>query len=181
MQKQSPMTALTPEVGRSRRSLLTALVFAAVATGAQSALPESEAPQLVGRTFDGRPFSLAEQRGKVVMVVFWSTGCAVCRDKLPELRANYAGWAGRPFELVTVATDERRQDALDYDRLIARIVPAAQRFPSLWRGEPGHRDGFGAADQLPAAYVIDREGRLAARFVGRIPAEAWDQVAELMP
>lgn len=182
MQATPPfLTARRPSV-RRRTILAAALALAAgVAAAAEPPATDGDLPELVGRTLDGRPFALAAQRGKVVMVVFWSTGCAVCRDTLPELRANYAGWAGRPFELVAVATDARREDVLDYDRLIARIVPGAQRFPALWRGEPGHRDDFGAADQLPAAYVIDREGRLAARFVGRIPAEAWDEVAALMP
>ena len=40
-----------------------------------------------------------KQSGKVVLLMFWSTGCAVCRDKMPELRQNYEGWAGKPHAL----------------------------------------------------------------------------------
>ncbi len=137
--------------------------------------------RIEGRSLDGKPFDLATQRGKVVMVVFWSTACAVCRDTLPELRANYAGWRGKPFELVVVATDPLRQDVVDYEKLLERIVPMTSRFPSLWRADPGHRDGFGVVGQLPASFVLDREGRVVERFNGRIPAEAWDRVAELLP
>lgn len=61
-------------------------------------------------------------KGKVVLITFWSTGCAVCRDKMPELLSNYAGWAGKPFELVAVSTDARVQNLLDYEHIILRTV-----------------------------------------------------------
>jgi thiol-disulfide isomerase/thioredoxin len=54
-------------------------------------------PELSGRVLSGRTLSLANLRGKVVLLWFWSTGCAICRDVLPELRANYAGWRERPL------------------------------------------------------------------------------------
>jgi len=137
--------------------------------------------ELSGRALDGAGFSLDAQRGKVVLVVFWATGCPVCRDVMPELRANYGGWKGKPFELVTVATDARRADVMLYEQARQLLVPAADRFPMLWRGEAGHRDGFGTLPTLPAAYVIDAQGRIVERFAGRVPPEAWDRIAELMP
>lgn len=168
-----------------RRTLLTVMMVLSTAAPAWAQTlapdPNDGRPRLVGRTLEGKPFALDGQRGKVVMVVFWSTSCAVCRDTLQELRANYAGWARQPFELVTVATDARRQDVADYDLLIERIVPRRERFPALWRGESGHRDDFGPVAQLPAAFVVDRSGKVVERFAGRIPPEAWDRVADLMP
>jgi glutathione peroxidase-family protein len=137
--------------------------------------------QLEGPALDGKPYALSRHRGKVVMVVFWSTACAVCRDMLPELRANHAGWRGKPFELVTVATDPKRQDVQDHERIVELIVPRNERYTSLWRADPQHRDGFGVVGNLPASFVIDREGRVVERFNGRIPAEAWDRVADLLP
>lgn len=163
------------------RSRLVQVVLAAWLLGAATLAMAQAVARIDGRGLDGKPFDLAAQRGKVVMVVFWSTACAVCRDTLPELRANYAGWRGKPFELVVVATDPRRQDVVDYENLLERIVPTTSRFPSLWRAEPGHRDGFGVVGQLPATFVLDREGRIVERFNGRIPTEAWDRVAELLP
>jgi cytochrome oxidase Cu insertion factor (SCO1/SenC/PrrC family) len=43
---------------------------------------------------DGVRFDATALRGNVSVVFFWSTGCAVCRDSLPELRANLAGSTG---------------------------------------------------------------------------------------
>lgn len=137
-------------------------------------------PQLEGKTIEGNPFKLASLKGKVVLVMFWSTGCAVCRDKMPELRTNYEGWAGKPFELVAVSTDTRVLDLLDYERIISRTVPLKQRFVQLWTGESGYKDNLGKHGQLPAAFLLDKTGKVVDRYVGRIPPEAWDRIADLL-
>lgn len=167
--------------------LLAALVFLPAMAQAPAApvKPASAAaavmlPQMEGKTIDGTPFNLKALKGKVVLVMFWSTGCAVCRDKMPELRNNYAGWAGKPFELVAVSTDARVQDLLDYERIISRTVPMKERFVQLWTGESGYKDNLGKHAMLPAAYLLDKNGKVVERYMGRIPAEAWDKIADLL-
>lgn len=145
-----------------------------------SAAPAAALPHIGGNTVEGQPFKLSSLKGKVVLVMFWSTGCAVCRDKMPELRTNYQGWAGKPFELVAISTDRRVQDLLEYERIIARTVPTKQRFVQLWTGDASYRDNLGQHAQLPAAYLLDKSGKIVERYVGRIPAEAWDRIADLL-
>lgn len=138
------------------------------------------AAQIEGKTVEGKPFVLSSLKGKVVLVLYWSTGCAVCRDKMPELRTNYEGWAGKPFELVAVNTDARMKDMLDYENIISRTVPTRQRFVQLWAGDGSYRDNLGKHAQLPAGYLIDKSGKIVERYVGRIPPEAWDRIADLL-
>jgi cytochrome oxidase Cu insertion factor (SCO1/SenC/PrrC family) len=149
-------------------------------------------PTLQGKRLDGHPFSLRSLQGKVVLVFFWSTSCPVCRDKMPELRENYAGWRKQAFELVTVSVDPHRKDIEDYEQIMTVMVPTPQRFIQLWAGEPGYRDSFfdgagmatgkttGRSAQLPSAYLIDKAGKVVETYTGRIPAEAWDRIAELL-
>jgi hypothetical protein len=99
---------------------------------------------------------------------------------MPELRNNYAGWAGRPFELVAVSTDTRVQDLLDYERIISRTVPMKERFVQLWTGDSAYKDNLGKHAMLPAAYLLDKTGKVVERYVGRIPPEAWDKIADLL-
>jgi thiol-disulfide isomerase/thioredoxin len=137
---------------------------------------------LSGSTLAGRPFSSEAQRGKVVMVFYWSTDCAVCRSKMAELRANAQGWRGKPFELVLVSEDRRRADALAYDQAWRATQDPALHPPSLWAGEAGYTDSLPQRPRrLPFTVVLDAQGIARARFEGRIPAEAWDAVAELLP
>jgi thiol-disulfide isomerase/thioredoxin len=175
---------------RGATAVLAGLVLAAggsvgwAQSVAPSALPSSPAaaflPVIEGKTIDSKPFKLSMLKGKVVLVMFWSTGCAVCRDKMPELRENYAGWNGKPFELVAVNTDVSKKDFMEYERIIASTVPARQRFVQLWTGESGYLDSFGSHPQLPEAFLIDKTGKLVERYVGRIPPETWDRIADLL-
>lgn len=190
----SPQTASHQPNGTYRRALLLSLAsmmsmasaFAQVpaasrATSAPApAVAPAAMPQIEGKTIEGAPFKLSSLKGRVVLVMFWSTGCAVCRDKMPELRNNYEGWAGKPFELVAVNTDTRMQDFLDYERIISRTVPLKQRFVQLWNGEGGYKDNVGKPVQLPAAFLVDKTGKVVERYVGRIPPEAWDRIADLL-
>lgn len=159
--------------------LALVLALGAVAP-AWSQAPAPPPPQVDGRTIEGKPFQLASLKGKVVLLMYWSTDCAVCRDKMPELRQNYAGWSGKPFEMVLVATDRRLKDLQDYEAIISRTVPLKQRFVQLWAGEPGYRDSFGKPAQLPASFLVDKNGKVVERYLGRIPPEAWDRIAELL-
>jgi thiol-disulfide isomerase/thioredoxin len=157
---------------------LAALLLAAASTWAVAQTPW----RVRGPTLDGASFDSAAQRGKVLMVFHWSTDCAVCRSKLPELRANAQGWRGKPFELVLVSEDRRRADALAYDEAWRATQKADLHPPSLWAGEPGFADSSKARPrQLPLTIVLDAQGIERARFEGRIPPEAWDAVAELLP
>ena len=174
-----PGTASAGRPWRVGLALTALLVAAPFVANAQPAAAVT-LPQIEGKTIEGTAFKLASLRGKVVLVMFWSTGCAVCRDKMPELRTNYEGWKGKPFELVAINTDARVQDFLDYERIISATVPLKQRFVQLWTGETGYRDNIGKAAQLPAAYLVDKNGKVVERYVGRIPAEAWDRIADLL-
>jgi peroxiredoxin len=170
-------------------ALSACLALACLSVAAQVATPARPAsvatatvmlPQIEGKTIDGSPFKLSSLKGKVVLVMYWSTGCAVCRDKMPELRSNYEGWMGKPFELVAISTDNRVQDLLDYERIISRTVPIKQRFIQLWSGENDYKDNLGKHAQLPATYLVDKTGKIVERYTGRIPAEAWDKIADLL-
>jgi thiol-disulfide isomerase/thioredoxin len=168
-----------------RALLLSCVAMVSMASAlAQTPAASTAAPvttrQIEGKTLDGALFKLSSLKGKVVLVMFWSTGCAVCRDKMPELRNNYEGWAGKPFELVAVNTDARMQDFLDYERIISRTVPLKQRFVQLWAGDGSYKDNIGKPVQLPATFLVDKTGTVVEHYVGRIPAQAWDRIADLL-
>jgi hypothetical protein len=137
-------------------------------------------PALEGRTTDGQRLGLAGLRGRVVLIFYWSTGCAVCRDKMHEMRANLAGWQQQPFTLLGVNMDARRQDLSSYEALLRQTVPATQRLRSVWAADPSFVDSLGPPTQVPSGALIDKNGRLVERYTGRIPPEAWDRIAELL-
>ena len=162
---------------------------AAAKASANASAPSGLATQITspivqGKASDGKPFKLSSLKGKVALVMFWSTDCAVCRDKMPELRENYKGWAGKPFELVLISVDRRIKDVDDYEAIINRMVPMQQRFVQLWTGNASYKDNLNSVQlqrtQLPASFLVDKTGKIIERYNGRIPAEVWDTIADLL-
>jgi len=176
-----PLSHPPPFMFNRRCFAITALIAASASRSLMAATPTSPlTPELEGTAANGQRLQLAPLRGRVVLVFYWATGCAVCRDKMRELRANLMGWKGQPFTLIGVNMDTRKQDWLDYEHLVAQSIPAAQRFESVWAGGSDFRDTMGRPAQLPTACLIDKDGRLVERYRGRVPAEAWDRIADLM-
>jgi thiol-disulfide isomerase/thioredoxin len=163
-----------------RRLLLASLLaglLLPITAGAQGAAGIA----LRGRTLDGQAFSLDWLRGHVVMVVMWRSDCAVCLDKLPELRANARGWREKPFDIVLVNLDANRADALAYDKLRQLAAQGEGSLYSLWQGDVQMPATWRGSARLPLTLVMDRAGRVVGGFEGRIPPQAWDQVADLLP
>jgi cytochrome oxidase Cu insertion factor (SCO1/SenC/PrrC family) len=124
----------------------------------------------------GQRVSAAAVRGKVSVVFFWSTGCAVCRDSLPELRANAAGWQNKPFSLLAVNVDARKDDWLTYEKLVDQTVMPNANWLSVRLDDPAP-----AAQRLPLTLLVDTKGKVIARYEGRLAPEVWDGVAEQLP
>lgn len=148
------------------------LALACGAASAQSTAIKGQAMQPQGTLLDGQAYNPSRLKGKVTMVFYWSTNCGVCLSHMPELRANTAGWRGKPFELVTVNVDAADVDWRAYEQIAAKtqmpgLVP-------IWAGK-------GASQKLPVTLVLDVQGKVAERYEGRIAPEAWDAVAEILP
>jgi thiol-disulfide isomerase/thioredoxin len=106
--------------------------------------------------------SLADLRGRVVIVNFWASWCGPCRIEQPDL--NAAAELLPPDEVVIVGVniEDTKANALAHLREFA--VP----YPSL--SDPvnnfaGRFDGIGART-IPTTLFLDREGRVAARLLG---------------
>lgn len=135
----------------------------------------AELVSLAATTADGAPFDMATLRGRVAVIFYWGTGCAVCRDSLPELRANLTGWREKPFSLVVVNVDRRAQDWLTYESVHGK-------FQAPFRGYVSVRqvDATTLPIRLPLTLVVDAKGKVVQRIEGRVAPEVWDTVADLI-
>ncbi len=155
------------------------LLWALLCAGA--AWAQGTPPAFSGTTFDGQRYELAQRRGRVVMVVLWRTDCAVCLNKLPELRTNAQGWKAAPFDLVLVNLDASPADAESYDRARRTVSGGEPMVFSFWQGNSVLPPEWRGPGRLPRTLVIDREGKINTTHEGRVPAEVWNQVADLLP
>jgi thiol-disulfide isomerase/thioredoxin len=113
------------------------------------------APEISGEDLDGKPLTLSDHRGKVVVVCFWATWCGPCMAMVPHERELTERMHGRPFALLGVNSDDAK------DREKARKVTREKQmtWPSWWDG--GHRGTIQTAydvNHYPTVYVLDAEG-----------------------
>lgn len=117
---------------------------------------------------EGRSQSLAQWRGRVLVVNYWATWCPPCIDEMPMLSALQQRYAARGVQFVGIAIDDA-----DKVRAFARRTPMA--YPLLLGGADSARitAGLGnAAMAMPFSLVLDRDGQLRTAVLGRLDEDA---------
>jgi thiol-disulfide isomerase/thioredoxin len=118
----------------------------------------SPAPALPGGVLVPPAVSLGALRGAPVVVNFWASWCVPCRREAPDL-ARFARQRPAGARLVGVNYRDRTPDALAFVREFD------WRFPNV-RDPAGKLGDRYAIPGLPTTYVIDAQGRIAARLTG---------------
>lgn len=151
------------------RSLLLLLALAALpaaSVAAQTGLTVgSEAPGFSATSLSGKQYDLAELRGSVVVLTFWSTRCAICHEEMPKLDRLVESFKGRNVVSLSLTMENAEQihTYLRRNRFAAEIVPDSFGVVLKYadRGREGNLDmGF------PSYFVIDQEGRIRFRSSG---------------
>ena len=133
------------------------------------------APDLVLTRVDGSgTLSLAEQRGKVVLVDLWATWCAPCIKELPHLQALSEKFGPEDFLMLGVVLESG-----DPEEIQAFIAEKEIRYPQVL-GEEGTKESFGPFLGYPTKYLIDRDGRVVKRYFGMLGDELAADVEKLI-
>lgn len=137
---------------------------AAVAGSSLSAPVEVHyaAPKLTLADLGGTDHSLADYRGRVVLVNLWATWCPPCKAEMPTLEAYYKAHQADGF--VTIAIN----DGDPSDAVAAFVQEYALTFPVLLDPTYQATDHAFKTRHLPSSFVIDREGNIRLRWVGEI-------------
>lgn len=125
------------------------------------------APDFTLERLDGSRVTLSALRGKVVVIDFWATWCPPCRAEMPWLVDMAKRLESRGVVFVAIDEDDP-PGQVPLVRQFAQEVPGLERFAVL--GNPDIETQYGVRS-LPTLFVVDREGRIAERFVGQAEEE----------
>jgi thiol-disulfide isomerase/thioredoxin len=135
---------------------------------------------LRGLTLQGQVFGLSLLRGRVVLIHYWATDCAVCLDKMADLRRRAEAWQGQRFSVVYVQMDKQLASAQSYWQMVGMTQRGGSPATVLWRRDAAYRDSLPLSrpTTLPFSVLLNPEGRVVTSVEGRIPPQIWAQVAE---
>jgi thiol-disulfide isomerase/thioredoxin len=127
------------------------------------------APSIPMQTYDGKKMSLADLRGKVVMLDFWATWCPPCQAEMPHLIKLAKEYEPKGLVFVAASRDEMPDAPLYVEEFVI------SRMPDLAPYVVYAPDEMAAAFQitaLPTLYFLDREGRVVDAQRGAMSEDA---------
>lgn len=129
------------------------------------ALAGKDAPPLKLKGMDDKEVSLADLKGKVVILDFWATWCGPCRQSLPHLDKLYQEKKGDGLVVYAVNEQETK------DKVQAFVDKTKLSVPILFDSEGKAGESY-KADGIPETVVVGKDGKVAKVFVGFNPGES---------
>ena len=118
------------------------------------------APDFTLLGMDGKPFHLAEQRGRVVLINWFATWCPPCRQEMPHLQSRvWERFAGPDFVMVSIAREETTEI----------VAPFIKKYETTWPflTDPDRQAYARYAEAyIPRNHLIDRQGRIIFQSQG---------------
>jgi len=130
-------------------------------------------PELTLNTLDGAAVDLAAQNGKVLLINFWATWCAPCREEIPDLKGLHTELEN--LTVIGIALDRKGREVVE---------PFAQKldinYPIVVDGAGTAEEEFGPIPGLPTTILVTPDGNVTKRVVGVFPTEEMRPTLEAM-
>jgi len=118
------------------------------------------APELALVDADGNKKSLADERGRVVVLHFWGMTCEHCLAGMPELQQVADQWEPKGLTVINVSADA--ENVISAQERLSRVSPSTR----TWIDEVGLANSRYEVQALPTIWLVDRSGRLLASARG---------------
>ncbi len=129
---------------------------------------DGPAPRVSFKTLKSATPLGINQLGKPLLVSFWSTSCSVCLQEMPHLADIYEEFKPKGFEMVAVAMPfDKPSDVLE--------LSESKNWPFLVALDLDNQvtESFGDIQVTPTAFLIDKNGDFAEKYVGAIDLEEF--------
>jgi peroxiredoxin len=127
------------------------------------------APAWKLKDVDGRTVTSEQFKGKVVILDFWATWCPPCRSEIPGYVALQKKYAADGLVVVGISMDT------DGTAPVKRFIKDIGINYTVVMGDDAVADAFGPIDGYPTTFIIDRDGLIRSKKLGRKPAAAFEK------
>jgi cytochrome c biogenesis protein CcmG/thiol:disulfide interchange protein DsbE len=124
------------------------------------------APPFTLADLNGKPVSLSDFRGKVVVLDFWATWCPPCRAEIPDFIDLQKEYGSQGVQIVGIALDEP-------EKVLAFARQNGMNYPVLL-GSDEVSMKYGGIEGIPTTFIIDRDGKIVNRFEGFRPRQVFE-------
>ncbi|HTW44266.1 MAG TPA: redoxin domain-containing protein [Acidobacteriaceae bacterium] len=133
------------------------------------------APEFTLTDTKGQKVSLADYKGKAVVVDFWATWCAPCKIEIPWLEQFKNQYGGQGLAVLGISEDDLDLDnkselAKEKQQIANTAEQLKINYPVLY-DDANVSTPYGGVDGLPTTFFIDRSGKVVASTVGLAPRE----------
>jgi|SRR5580700_2542221 cytochrome c biogenesis protein CcmG/thiol:disulfide interchange protein DsbE len=125
------------------------------------------APDFTLTDLDGRKVTLSNYRGKVVLLDFWATWCGPCRTEIPHFVEMQNQYGPQGFQVIGISMDDDAKPVREFALQYKLNYPVAV-------GDDKLADRFGGVLGLPVNFIIDRQGRIHAKYLGATDVSVFD-------
>lgn len=156
-------------------------VHSSVAGGPIGTKSGEPAPDFSVKDLNDKNVTLADYKGKVVLVNFWATWCDPCRVEIPWLIAMQEKYGPKGFTVLGLAMDEEGKSVVAPFVAKERYDVNGQKLPMNYPiviGNESVAEQFGGLLGYPTSMLISKDGKLIKRVTGLINDEEISKLIE---
>jgi thiol-disulfide isomerase/thioredoxin len=119
---------------------------------------------------DNRKVSLADFKGKVIILDFWATWCVPCKAEIPGFIDLQKKYGGRGLQIIGLSVDDSLATAKKY------AVAMKMNYPVLLaEGKEDILMAYDPIPSIPVSVVIGRDGKMCSKHVGIAPMDVFEK------
>ena len=164
-------TRIFPTMKTLRLALLFIPLLALVAASTLRAepVPSAPAPAWTLKDVEGKAVSMAQFKGKVVVVDFWATWCPPCRAEIPGYIKLQEKYGKDGLVIVGISLDQKGP------AVVKKFIADQKVNYTMVMADEEVVAAFGGMEAIPTTFLIDRAGNIRDRKVGAVSAEEYEK------